>query len=74
MVVAPGYHGEEDPEPLVIAIGAWLRTFFERMERAMPGRFELVRLAALTEVIQEELRDLGFYRALGLQREGEEET
>ena len=40
----------------------------------MPGRFELVRLAALTEVIQEELRDLGFYRALGLQREGEEET
>lgn len=68
------FRGDEDPEPLVAAVGAWLRGFFARMDRALPGRFDIARLAALTEVVQEDLRDLGFYGALGLNRDGEEET
>ena len=51
---------------LILAVGAWLRLFFQKTERILPGRFSIGKLRALTEAIQEDLSSLGFYRALGL--------
>lgn len=65
---------DDDPRPVVDGVSAWLRAYFERAERALPGRFDLARLSTLSEVVQDDLRDLGFYRALGLVRDGKEET
>lgn len=55
-----------DPAPLVPAVARWLRRFFAGMERALPGRFQIRKLKALTEAVQDDLEDLGFYTALGL--------
>lgn len=51
---------------LVAAVSAWLRIFFERMERALPGRFPVRKLRSLSEAVQEDLEQLGYYTALGL--------
>ena len=54
-------------DQLVPAVGSWLRDFFTEMENALPGRFPLRRLRALTEAIKDDLSGLGYYRALGLE-------
>jgi len=56
-----------DVEAFVRAVAVWLSAFFDEMEHALPGRFPRRRLRALSEAIQEDLEDLGFYRELGLE-------
>ncbi len=58
-------------EGIVEGVTAWLRTLFDDLEAALPGRFSLSRLKALTEAVQDDLENLGFYRALGLGDEKE---
>lgn len=58
---------EEDVEPLVASVGLWLRGFYRRLERSLPGRFSMERLAELTGAHAEQLTDLDFHRALGWQ-------
>jgi DNA-binding response OmpR family regulator len=56
------------PEALVVATARWLRTLYARLEHALPGRFPLERLGAITEAIADDLKSLGFDRELGLPR------
>lgn len=51
-------------ESLVRAVARWVTTFFDELERALPGRFSIHRLKTLTEALQEDLEALGFYAAL----------
>lgn len=67
----PAFTGElagaaDATDSLVQAVAAWLRRFFAEAEEALPGRFQLRRLRQVTEAVHEDLLDLGFYRALGL--------
>lgn len=50
---------------LPAAVAAWLRTFFAKVERAIPGRCQPERLATLTEAHRDDLAELGFADALG---------
>ncbi|HMB53884.1 MAG TPA: DUF4388 domain-containing protein, partial [Thermoanaerobaculia bacterium] len=61
-------------EQLVEAVAVWLAELFRQLERALPGRFPLTRLRAISESIQQDLSNLGFYRGLGLDPEPHEET
>lgn len=63
-----------EPEQLVEAVAVWLAELFRQLERALPGRFPLTRLRAISESIQQDLANLGFYRGLGLEPRPEEET
>jgi CheY-like chemotaxis protein len=47
-------------------VAAWLAELFAELDRALPGRFPLPKLKAISEAIQGDLSDLGFYRDLGL--------
>jgi len=58
-----------DAEVLAQAVGTWVRVLFERFERGLRGRFPVERLRALTGAIHGDLEALGFYRALGLERD-----
>lgn len=58
-----------EAEVVVAAVGAWLRRFFTETERVLPGRFDLRRLRQMTEAVSDDLAELGFYRALGLDDE-----
>ena len=60
-----------DVDEITAAVGAWLRAFFDKTEKTLPGRFSISKLRALTEAIQDDLKSLGFYRALGLPSEEE---
>jgi Domain of unknown function (DUF4388) len=57
---------DAEAEALVRATARWLARLFEQLERALPGRFSLERLRAVTEAVQDDLAVLGFYRELGL--------
>ncbi len=63
-----------DVEGLVRGVAAWLRDLFAELENAMPGRFSLSKLRVLTEAVGDDLDRLGFYRALGLAAEDQEDT
>lgn len=67
---------ELDPLPkaeaIVPAIADWLRRFFAATEKALPGRFDLRRLNALSGALQEDLEELGFHAALGFEPDPEE--
>lgn len=52
-------------ERLVAAVGVWLRGFYRRVERSLPGKYSLERLAELTGAHTEQLTELGFHSALG---------
>lgn len=66
--------GEVDADALVTAVAAWLRSFFERTEAALPGRFQLAKLRRITEAVSDDVADLGFYDALGLESPDEEDA
>lgn len=66
-----GEMSEIDVDELVLAVSTWLRSFFERTEKSLPGRFSIEKLRALTEAVRDDLKNLGFYRALGLDIEAE---
>lgn len=61
----------EDVEPaaLVRGVAVWLLRLFAVLERALPGRFSLRRLRAMTEAFRQDLASLGFYRELGFEAE-----
>lgn len=46
-------------------VAAWLRSFLAIVERAIPGRYNLERLAVLTGAHRKDLESLGFAEALG---------
>jgi hypothetical protein len=56
---------DEEADALVRAVASWLTRLFAALERALPGRFPLRRLRAVTEAVQSDLESLGFYRELG---------
>lgn len=57
--------GPADVEPVVSATATWLRAFAAEIDRSLPGRYSLDRLAVLTEAHRDALTDLGFTAALG---------
>jgi CheY-like chemotaxis protein len=61
-----------EPEALVLAVALWLRRLFVRLERGLPGRFDLQRLKSVTGAVHDDLESLGFYAALGLPASSEE--
>lgn len=61
-----GERGGIEVASLVTAVAAWLRRFFEEAEAALPGRFPLEKLRQITEAVSDDVRELGFYEALGL--------
>lgn len=65
--LAAGEDVEIDIAEVVQGVAAWLIRFFTEAEEALPGRFQLKRLRQVTEAVHEDMRDLGFYRALGLE-------
>lgn len=66
--------GGIDAEALVAAVAAWLQRFFERAEAALPGRFPLAKLRRITEAVSDDVAELGFYDALGLESPDEEDA
>lgn len=60
--------GAAAPDRLALAAGSWVRRLFQRLERALPGRFGNDRLRALTEAVRGDMQSLGFDEALGLER------
>jgi CheY-like chemotaxis protein len=64
--LADELRGDLDAGEVAAGVGEWLRRFFDETERALPGRFSVRKLKSLTEAVQEDLTNLGFYRALGL--------
>jgi hypothetical protein len=58
------------PEEVAAATAEWLREFFASMERTMPRRFTLERFAELTSPLHAEMKEMGFYDALGFARNG----
>ena len=62
--------GDEIPA-LARAVAAWLRAFFQRVERAVPGRYDLERLSVLTGAHRRELAEQGFAAALGWRMDAE---
>ena len=52
-------------DALVASVGIWLRGFYRRMERSLPGRFALERLAELSGAHADQLTELDFHRSLG---------
>lgn len=69
---------ENDPsavpaDRIVLAAAAWARRLFERLERALPGRFGRARLMQLTEAVRDDMHSLGFDDALGVERSALEE-
>lgn len=69
-----GADPELDVESLVRAVGRWLRAFFADAERILPGRFSVRKITHLTEALRDDLQELGFYEALGLQADATEAT
>jgi CheY-like chemotaxis protein len=71
VAVAPGGEAAAlDPDStaaLVRAVARWLARLFAVLERALPGRFPLQRLRAITEAVRDDLGSFGFYRELGLE-------
>lgn len=63
------FEDEADPAALVRGVARWLLRLFAVLERALPGRFSVRRLRAMTEAVQEDLASLGFYRELGFETE-----
>ncbi|MEM9552727.1 MAG: DUF4388 domain-containing protein [Acidobacteriota bacterium] len=53
----------DEIDPLVDAVAAWLHRLYAGVERSMPGRFSLERLAELTGTHRDSLREVGFARA-----------
>ena len=70
--VSPELDPIPEAETLVPAIAEWLRRFFAAAEQALPGRFDLRRLKALSEALQDDLEELGFHAALGFGSDPEE--
>lgn len=58
-----------EPDALVRGVSRWLLRLFAVLERALPGRFSVRRLRAMTEAVQDDLSSLGFYRELGFEAE-----
>jgi GNAT superfamily N-acetyltransferase len=58
-----------EPDALVRGVSRWLLRLFAVLERALPGRFSVRRLRAMTEAVQDDLASLGFYRELGFETE-----
>ncbi len=56
------------PDRLALAAASWVRRLFQRLERALPGRFGKDRLRALTEAVRADMQSLGFDQALELER------
>lgn len=58
----------EEAAPMLAGVAAWLVAVLARLERAVPGKFDLATLAALTEAIGDDMTALGFDAALGIDR------
>ncbi len=72
--IDPEKLGELNAEAMVLSVAEWLRGLFVELEGALPGRFSVSKLKALTEAVGDDLEDLGFYSALGLVTETREDT
>lgn len=62
------------PGRMVLAAAMWARRLFERLDRALPGRFDRTRLVALTDAVRDDMQSLGFDDALGVERSTPEEN
>lgn len=60
------------PDRVVQGTAAWVRELFHDLDHALPGRFPLSRLRAISEAVQDDLDRLGFYRELGFESDAKE--
>lgn len=72
-VSLPSIPTEVPPDRMALAAATWARRLFERLERALPGRFGRARLVALTDAVRDDMQSLGFDDALGVERSTLEE-